>query len=145
MPSISERALIAAEPEIVWHTVHEDLRNAKRWSPRLKRARTVRGRPGPGWVVAYQVVLPGWEGEIEVTHDTWDPPRECSGHFSDGPLKGTWSYEYRRRAGKTAMSYRMDYELNGLLRFLGGVLNAQYAAGIREQMVELKGYLEDGA
>jgi hypothetical protein len=38
----------------------------------------------------------------------------------------------------------MDYELGGLLRFAGGLLAGQYAAGIRRNMEALKKYVESG-
>ena len=38
----------------------------------------------------------------------------------------------------------MDYELAGLLRFAGGLLGPQYAAGIRDNMRRLKAYIESG-
>jgi hypothetical protein len=38
----------------------------------------------------------------------------------------------------------MDYELAGLLRFAGGLLGPQYAAGIRKTMESLKKYVESG-
>lgn len=144
MPKVSERTLIAAPAERVWKVVHEDLKNFPQWSPRLSRATSIEGTPGPGWVVAYEIALPGWRGEIEVTHDTWTPPRRCAGRFTGGPLDGTWSYAYQKRGQATAMSYDMDYRLTGMLRLLGGVLAGQYAAGIREQMSELKLYIESG-
>jgi len=49
-----------------------------------------------------------------------------------------------KRAGKTKLVYEMDYRLKGMLRFLGGALAGQYAAGIREQMDSLKDYIESG-
>jgi hypothetical protein len=38
----------------------------------------------------------------------------------------------------------MDYELGGLLRFAGGLLERQYAEGIRKNMQALKKYVESG-
>ena len=38
----------------------------------------------------------------------------------------------------------MDYELGGLLRFAGGLLNSQYADGISKTMAALKKYVESG-
>ena len=38
----------------------------------------------------------------------------------------------------------MDYELTGLLRFAGGLLGPQYAAGIHKNMESLRKYIESG-
>jgi hypothetical protein len=38
----------------------------------------------------------------------------------------------------------MDYEMGGFLRFAGGLLAGQYAAGIRQNMERLKKYVESG-
>ena len=72
-------------------------------------------------------------------------PKKCSGKFIQGPLKGTWSYTYtQHKDGSTRLVYEMDYELTGLLRFAGGWLGSQYAAGIRTNMQSLKNYIESG-
>ena len=62
-----------------------------------------------------------------------------------GTLKGTWTYTYApRKDGSTRLTYEMDYELTGLLRFAGGLLGPQYAAGIHNNMESLKRYIESG-
>ena len=138
MTRIREEVSIAAPPERVWAVVHEDLKNAPKWSATLSRA-TRRGS-----IVTYQLRLPAWKGDIEVEETEKSPYRKCAGVFSDGPLEGEWSYSYSQRAGKTKLVYEMDYRLKGMLRFLGGALAGQYAAGIREQMDSLKDYIESG-
>lgn len=143
MTRIREEVTIAAPVERVWEVVHEDLDNAGRWTSNLRRASVVE-ESDESRVVRYELELPAWKGSIEVSEDTWEPGRECAGRFIKGPLKGTWSYTYRERAGRTRLVYEMDYELGGMLRLLGGVLAGQYAAGIRQTMDALKAYVESG-
>ena len=140
---IREEVTIDAPAERVWTVVHEDLRNATRWTSHLKKASVI-GHAHGLRRLRYELALPAWDGVLEMEEDVWDPPRECAGHFTDGPLKGTWSYKYRERAGKTHLKYEMDYELGGMLRFLGGILAGQYAAGIRDTMASLKEYVVAG-
>lgn len=143
MPRIREEVSIDAPADRVWAVVHEDLANATRWTSNLKRA-IVTGHDGPHRRLRYEIELPGWSGALEMEEDVWDRPRECAGHFTGGPLKGTWSYAYRERAGRTRLTYEMDYEMGGMLRFLAGMLAGQYAAGIRDTMASLKAYVESG-
>lgn len=143
MPSIHEEVTIDAPADRVWRVVHEDLRNAPRWTPSLKRAYSVNGREtGPGSRLRYDLELPAWKGHLEVEQTDWKPGRRCAGHFTDGPLKGTWSYSYRTLKSGTKLVYDMDFELGGMLRLLGGVLAREYANGIRETMASLKDYVE---
>jgi hypothetical protein len=79
---------------------------------------------------------------LEVFHQTWQPPKKCAGPFTDGPLKGTWSYMYRERDGVTTLTYEMDYELRGLLRFLGPAFRGAYEDAIRRNLRSLKKYVE---
>lgn len=143
MTKIREEVTITASAEEVWSVVHEDLKNASRWTSGLKRAVVVE-EDDQRRVLRYELELPAWRGAIEIEEDVWEPPRECAGRFVKGPLKGTWSYAYRERAGQTKVVYEMDYELGGMLRVLSGVLAGQYTAGIRQTMASLKQYLESG-
>ena len=143
MTRIREEVTIAAPATKVWEVVHEDLKNAGQWTSNLRRASVVE-EDDERRVVRYELELPAWKGAIEVEEDVWEPARECAGRFTKGPLKGTWSYTYRERAGRTRLVYEMNYELGGMLRMLGGVLAGQYAAGIRETMAALKAYVEAG-
>jgi len=82
---------------------------------------------------------------LEVEQTAYVKPKRCAGKFTRGPLKGTWSYAYtEQKDGSTRVVYEMDYELGGLLRFAGGLLNRQYAEGIRKNMAALKKYVESG-
>lgn len=145
MPTIHEEVTIAAPAARVWKVVHEDLKNAPRWTTYLKRAYSVNGQAtGPGSRLRYDLELPAWKGHLEVEQTDWEPGRRCAGRFTDGPLKGTWSYGYRSLKAGTKLVYDMDFELGGMLRFLGGVLAREYAAGIRDNMANLKQYVESG-
>lgn len=145
MPSIHEEVTIDAPPERVWKVVHEDLKNAPRWTTYLKRAYTVDGGPvGPGTRVRYDLELPAWKGHLELEHTTWNPNRKCAGEFTGGPLKGTWAYSYRTLQAGTKLVYDMEFELTGMLRFLSGMLTREYASGIRTNMAQLKEYVEAG-
>jgi hypothetical protein len=147
MTRLREEVAIEAAVERVWAVVHEDLKNAPKWSGTLKKATLLggsRAAPGKGSQIRYEISLPGWKGAIEVEHRTWTPLKKCAGVFTEGPLEGTWSYTYTHRGGVTRLVYEMDYKLRGMLRFLGGALAGQYASGIRAQMDALKRYVESG-
>ena len=147
MTKIREEVSIVAPPERVWAVVHQDLKNAPKWSSTLQKATLVDDSgavPGKGSLIRYDLKLPAWKGAIEVEIKTWTPPRKCAGVFSDGPLEGDWSYAYSHRGGVTRLVYEMDYRLRRMLRLLGGALAGQYAAGIRSQMTALKKYVESG-
>jgi len=104
------------------------------------------GPPGKGTRYRYHLDLPGGLKEtLEVEQTVYLKPKRCAGKFVRGPLKGTWSYTYTEsKAGGTHVIYEMEYELGGLLRFAGGLLAGQYAAGIRKNMEALKKYVESG-
>ena len=145
MHEIRTEVVIDAPPETVWHTVHEDLKNAPKWTLHLKRAELLDGRrPGPDSVIRYHLDLGGWKGVLEVEHEVWEPPKKCEGIFTDGPIKGSWAYHYRAVKAGTKLVYQMEYELGGMLRFLGGMLRGQYEQGILDTMGRLKEYVETG-
>lgn len=147
MTTIRESIDIDAPPERVWAVVAEDVQNAPRWTSNLDRAEKLDdGSPGKGTRYRYRLSLPGGHKEtVEVEQDVYNKPRKCAGHFIKGPVKGTWSYTYTlKKDGSTRLVYDMDYELGGLLRFAGGLLGPQYAAGIRKTMESLKTYIESG-
>jgi uncharacterized membrane protein len=144
---IRESIDIDAPPERVWAVVAEDVKNATKWTTNLEKVEQLdRGRPGEGTRYRYHLSLPGGHTvQIEVEQDVWNNPKKCAGRFVKGPLKGTWSYAYtRKKDGTTKLGYEMDYELTGLLRFAGGLLGPQYAAGIRDNLQRLKSYIESG-
>ena len=147
MARIRETVEIDAPAERVWAVVAEDVKNAPKWTTYLDKAEKLDDRPpGKGTRYRYHLTLPGGHREtLEVEQAVWNKPKKCAGDFVKGPLKGTWSYTYtERKDGSTRLVYEMDYELAGWLRFAGGLLGPQYAAGIRNNMESLKRYIESG-
>ena len=147
MGVVRESIDIDAPPERVWAVVAEDVKNAPKWTTNLDKIDKLDdGPPGKGTRYRYHLSLPGGQKvQLEVEQDAYDKPRKCAGRFVKGPLKGTWSYTYtQKKDGSTRLVYEMDYELAGLLRFAGGLLGPQYAAGIRQNMQRLKPYVESG-
>lgn len=146
MARLRESVDIDASPERVWAVVAEDVTNAPRWTSYLERAEKLdEGAPGKGTRYRYHLDLAGHKERLEVQQSVFNKPKKCSGTFIKGPLKGTWGYTYAARPdGSTRLTYEMDYELTGLLRFAGGLLGPQYAAGIRQNMQSLKRYIESG-
>lgn len=146
MSKIREQVDLDAPPERVWAVVAEDVKNAPRWTTYLERVEKLdEGAPGKGTRYRYHLDLPGTRVTLEVEQDLYQKPKKCAGRFIKGPLKGTWMYTYsQRKDGSTRLTYEMDYELTGLLRFAGGLLGPQYAAGIHKNMESLKRYIESG-
>jgi uncharacterized membrane protein len=144
---IHESIEIKAPASRVWAVVQEDVEHAPRWSSYLAKAEQLDDEPpGKGTRYRYQLDLPGgFKETIEVEQTTYSKPKRCAGKFVRGPLKGTWAYTYtERKDGTTHVLYEMDYELGGLLRFAGGLLNKQYTEGIHKTLAALKKYVESG-
>lgn len=144
---VREAIDIDAPAARVWAVVQEDVEHAPRWSSNLSKVEKLTGGPPrKGTRYGYLINLPGGQKvTLEVEQTTYTKPKRCSGVFTKGPLKGTWSYAYaERNDGTTHVVYEMDYELGGLLRFAGGLLAGQYAQGIRHNMDALKKYVESG-
>ena len=146
MTRIKEEVEINAPAERVWAVVQEDATNAPKWSSHVAKIEKLDdGPPGKGTRYRYHLDLPGGIKEtLEVQQSVYNKPKRCAGKFIRGPLNGTWSYTYTEKEGWTHVVYEMDYELGGLLRFTGGLLAGQYAAGIRRNMSALKKYVESG-
>ncbi len=147
MARIREAIDIDVPTERVWAVVAEDVKNAPNWTSYLVKVEELDdGPPGKGTRYRYLLNLPGGNKvTLEVGQDVFNKPTKCAGRFIKGPLRGTWSYAYtRRKDGSTRLVYEMDYELGGLLRFAGGLLGPQYAAGIHRNMESLKRYIESG-
>jgi uncharacterized membrane protein len=145
--AIRESIDLDAPPDRVWAVVAEDVKNAPRWTTNLEKIeRLDDGPPGKGTRYRYHLSLPGGNKvQLDVEQDVWNKPKKCAGRFIKGPLKGTWSYTYaKKKDGTTRLTYEMDYELSGLLRFAGGLLGRQYAAGIRQNLERLRKYVESG-
>jgi uncharacterized protein YndB with AHSA1/START domain len=145
--TVRESVNIEAPPARVWAVVQEDARNAPKWSSNMALVEQLtEGPPGKGTRYRYHLKLPGgFQETIEVEQLAYVKPKHCTGRFTRGPLKGTWSYTYtEHKDGSTHLVYEMDYELGGLLRLAGSLLARQYAEGIRHNMDSLKKYVEAG-
>ncbi len=147
MPKLREAVDIEAPVERVWAVVAEDVTNAPKWTTNLEKVEKLDDGPtGKGTRYRFHLNLAGGHKEnVEVEQTIYTKPRKCAGKFIKGPLKGTWAYTYtQRKDGTTSLVYEMDYEMGGFLRFAGGLLAGQYAAGIRQNMLRLKKYVESG-
>ena len=147
MTRIRETVDIEAPATRVWAVVQEDVVNSPKWTTNMEKVDKLdAGPPGKGTRYRYHLALPGGhKAQLEVQQDVYTRPRQCAGRFIKGPLKGTWSYTYtERKDSSTHVVYEMDFELGGVLRFAGGLLAGQYAAGIRDNMQRLKKYVEAG-
>ena len=145
MTKVREVVEIKAPADRVWAVVHEDPANAPKWSTNLEKVESRDARHAKGARYRYHILLPGgMKTSLECETTLYNKPKKLAGIFTDGPLKGTWSYTYTEKADKTVLAYDMDFELGGLLRFASGVLAKQYADGIHSNMQLLKKYVESG-
>lgn len=146
MTRVRETVDIEAPASRVWAVVQEDVVHVPKWATNMAKIDKLDdGPPRKGTRYRYHLLLPGGHtATLEVEQDVYTKPKHCSGRFIKGPLKGTWSYTYTENKDSTHVVYQMDYELGGLLRLAGGLLAAQYAAGIRDNMKRLKEYVESG-
>jgi uncharacterized membrane protein len=144
--TVRESVEIEAPAERVWAVVHEDFKNAPKWSHNLKRAEVL--TPGPtrkGTILRYHLDTPGGEQVTEIEHVTYNPFKVCAGDIIDGPLKGHWKYSYAERSGVTRLTYQMDIEPNGFTaRIFFGVIQRQMPVDMRKTMLSLKDYIESG-
>lgn len=147
MAEIRESMSIDAPASRVWAVVAEDVKSAPKWATNLERVDKLDdGPPGRGTRYRYHLVLPGGHKEkIEVEQKTWNKPKHCAGTFIKGPLKGTWAYIYsEHKDGSTRLTYEMDFDLTGMLRFATGIFARQYAEAIHHNLERLKQYIESG-
>ena len=146
MASARESVEIEAPAERVWAVVHEDFKNAPRWSNNLKKSEVL--TPGPtrkGTILRYHLDTPGGEQVVEIEHLTYNPFKVCSGDIVEGPLKGRWKYSYAEKNGVTRLTYQMDFEPNGFTaRLFFGVIERQIPVDMRKTLQNLKRYVESG-
>ncbi len=145
MAQVRESITIGASAERVWHAVHEDFRNFTRWTTNVARVQMVTRPPlGEGSIYRYVLETPVGEYKLEIEHTEWRKPRRCAGEYVGGPVSGTWSYSYSERSGRTRLIYESDYHLTGVLRLMTGAFAPHYAAGVRQNLKNLKQFVEDG-
>jgi uncharacterized membrane protein len=145
MSKIVETIAIEAPAAEVWRVVHEDIDNVGRWAKNLRKAELVDGeKSGPGSRLRYTMVLTGGkEIQLVLRQSVFTPPRRCAGEIIEGPLGGSWSWEYREQAGTTHLTYTVELKIGGLMRVMSGLIADQYAKGTQETLSELKVYIEN--
>ncbi len=142
MPSLHGNVSISAPAERVWHAVLEDLAGMPSWARYLKSAATVGGAaPGAGTKIRLAIDAPG-DMSLVMLPDVWDRPRRAAGRFVDGPVSGTWSYDFVTAGSATELTYDMDVKLGGVLRFASGMIQGRLDSGIQDAMRRLKEELE---
>lgn len=130
----------------VWAVVHEDFKNAAKWSNNLDRIEVLTDGPfGKGTELRYVLATPGGKQQLEVEHTTVTPGKTVSGKFIKGPIKGTWKYSYAERESGTRLTYTMDYEPSGIAaRLFFGIIERQLPNDVERTLKSLKSYVESG-
>ncbi|MBO0745051.1 MAG: SRPBCC family protein [Candidatus Dormibacteraeota bacterium] len=142
MPSLHGKVSIAAPAERVWRAVLEDLPGMPGWARYLKSARSEDGgAPGVGKKIRLVIDAPG-DISLVMLPEVWDRPRRASGRWVDGPVSGTWSYDFATTDAETDLTYEMDVRLGGMLRFASGMIQGRLDSGIQDAMRRLKEQLE---
>lgn len=143
MPALHGTVSIAAPADRVWSAVLEDLAGMPSWARYLKSAAVEGGgTPGVGKKIRLEVDAPG-DISLVMQPSVWDRPRRASGQWVDGPVSGTWSYEFVSSGTATDVTYDMDVKLGGMLRFASGMVQGRLDSGIKDAMQRLKEELED--
>ena len=146
MAEVRESISITAPAELVWHVVHEDVRNFTKWTTNVKRVQKVSpGPPGEGSVYRYVLDTPAGEHALEIEHREWRKPKRCAGEYVGGPVTGSWSYSYSERDGKTRVTYVSDFRLTGMLRLMTAAFAPHYRGGVKQNLKNLKEYVESRA
>lgn len=146
MATIRETVEIDAPVERVWAVVHEDFKNAAKWSNNLDHIDVLTDGPfGKGTELRYVISTPGGKQQLEVEHTTVTPAKTVAGKFIRGPIKGTWKYSYAARPDGTRLTYSMDYEPNGFAaRIFFGIIERQLPNDVERTLKSLKRYIESG-
>ena len=137
---------IDASIEKVWAVVHEELKNAGRWtSSRDQVDLRTDGTFGKGTKLRYTIKSGAGKQVLEVEHTTVTPGKTVAGRFIKGPIKGTWRYAYAEKDGGTRLTYSMDYEPNGFAaKLFFGVIENQVPKDLVRTLANLKKYVESG-
>jgi uncharacterized membrane protein len=143
---VHETVEIDAPIEKVWAVVHEDFKNAKRWTSSLDHIDELTDGPlGRGTELRYTITTGAGKQELEVEHTTVTPGKTVAGKFIKGPIKGSWKYAYAEKDGGTKLTYTMDYEPNGFAaRLFFGIIEKQVPNDLRRTLASLKRYIESG-
>jgi uncharacterized membrane protein len=146
VPKVRESVEIDAPVDKVWAVVHEDFKNANKWTSSLDRVDVLTDGPmGKGTELRYTISTPGGKQELEVEHTAVTPGKAVAGRFIKGPIKGTWKYSYAEKDGGTRLTYAMDYEPNGFgARLFFGVIERQVPNDLVRTLASLKKYVESG-
>lgn len=142
MPSLNGKVSIAAPAERVWHAVLEDLPGMPSWARYLKSATTEDGgAPGARKKIRLAIDAPG-DISLVMLPEVWDRPRRASGRWVDGPVSGTWAYDFGPAGAATDLTYEMEVRLGGMLRFASGMIQGRLESGLQDAMRRLKEQLE---
>lgn len=143
MPALHGAVSIAAPPDRVWDAVLEDMAGMPGWARYLKSA-TVEGggAPGVGKKIRLVVDAPG-DIALVMQPRVWDRPRLASGDWVDGPVSGTWSYDFAATDPGTQLTYDLEVRFGGMLRFAAGMIQGRLEGGIQDAMQRLKDQLEE--
>jgi uncharacterized membrane protein len=143
---VRETVEIDAPVEKVWAVVHEDFKNATKWTSSLDHVDILTdGLTRKGTELRYTLTTPGGKQQLEVEHTTVTPGKTVAGRFIKGPIKGTWKYAYAEKDGGTRLTYSMDYEPNGLgARLFFGIIEKQVPNDLSKTLASLKKYVESG-
>ena len=137
---------IDAPIEKVWAVVHEDFKNAKKWTSSLDHIDELTDGPlGKGTELRYTITTGAGKQQLDVEHTTVTPGKTVAGKFIKGPIKGSWKYSYAEKDGGTRLTYTMDYEPNGFAaRLFFGVIEKQVPNDLKRTLASLKKYIESG-
>jgi uncharacterized membrane protein len=143
---VHETVEIDAPIEKVWAVVHEDFKNAKRWTSSLDHIDELTDGPlGKGTELRYTITTGAGKQQLDVEHTTVTPGKTVAGKFIKGPIKGSWKYSYAEKDGGTKLTYTMDYEPNGFAaRLFFGIVERQLPGDVAKTLKKLKEYVESG-
>jgi uncharacterized membrane protein len=143
---VRETVEIDAPIEKVWAVVHEDFKNAKKWTSSLDHIDELTDGPlGKGTELRYTITTGAGKQQLDVEHTTVTPGKTVAGKFIKGPIKGSWKYSYAEKDGGTKLTYTMEYEPNGFAaRLFFGVIEKQVPNDLKRTLASLKKYIESG-
>ena len=146
MAKVRETVEIDAPVEKVWAVVHEDFKNAGKWTSSLDHVDVLTDGPmEKGTKLRYTITTGAGKQQLEVEHTTVTPGKTVAGRFIKGPIKGTWKYAYAEKDGGTRLTYTMDYEPNGFAaKLFFGIIERQVPTDLKRTLASLRKYVESG-